>query len=61
MANGRQGRPPTIAPHGQPTMLTIRLLGETKNKIAEMADLYGLTISEYLQSLVERDAADRPT
>lgn len=59
MANGRQGRPPTRATEGTPTMLTVRMQGETKNLIAEMAERYGLSIGEYLQSLVERDAADR--
>lgn len=59
MANGRQGRPPTRADNNTPTMLTIRLQGSTKNLIADMADSYGLTIAEYLQTLVERDATNR--
>lgn len=57
MAEGRQGRPPSRADDGKPTKVTIRVDGSTKNLMAEMAASYGLTIGEYLEVLVNRDAA----
>jgi len=61
MANGRQGRPPVIAIDGTTAKITVRVPARTKNLAAEMADLYGLTMSEYLQSLVDRDASEAST
>jgi len=58
MAAGRQGRPPVTAPDGTTAKVTARVPARTKNLLAEMADLYGLTISEYLQVLVDRDASE---
>ena len=58
MAGGRQGRPPSPAPEGTVAKVTARVPARTKNLMAEMADLYGLTISEYLQALVDRDASE---
>ena len=60
MAAGRQGRPPSTAPEGTTAKVTARVPARTKNLMAEMAGLYGLTISEYLQALVDRDAAEAP-
>jgi predicted HicB family RNase H-like nuclease len=57
MADGRQGRPPARATEGEQTKVTVRVSGETKNLLAEMAASYGLTIGEYLEVLVNRDAA----
>lgn len=56
MANGRAGRPPTAAPPGSRTQLTLRLDAETKALIVGMADSYGLTVSEYVEVLAARDA-----
>lgn len=58
MAAGRQGRPPSTAPEGTTAKVTARVPARTKNLLAEMADLYGLTISEYIQALVDRDASE---
>ena len=58
MVAGRQGRPPSHAPEGTTAKVTARVPARTKNLLAEMADLYGLTISEYLQVLVDRDASE---
>lgn len=57
MADGRQGRPPARADEGEPAKITIRVDGATKNLMADMAASYGLTIGEYLEVLVNRDAA----
>lgn len=57
MANGRAGRPAKPAVTGERASLTIRLDGEAKNLIAEMAAGYGLTIAEYLEALARRDRA----
>jgi len=56
VANGRAGRPPTKAPAGSRTQLTLRLDAETKALIVGMADSYGLTVSEYVEVLASRDA-----
>jgi antitoxin component of RelBE/YafQ-DinJ toxin-antitoxin module len=57
MADGRQGRPVKRARDTDAgTKLTIRMDGRTKNLIADMAASYGLTIGEYLETLVNRDA-----
>lgn len=57
MADGRQGRPVSRAGDGEQTKVTIRVDGATKNLMADMAASYGLTIGEYLEVLVNRDAA----
>ena len=58
MADGRQGRPVQKAKDPDAsTKLTVRVDGRTKNLIADMAASYGLTIGEYLETLVNRDAS----
>jgi hypothetical protein len=57
MADGRQGRPPARATGDGPTKVTVRVSGEAKNLLVEMAASYGLTIGEYLETLVRRDAS----
>jgi uncharacterized protein (DUF1778 family) len=52
----RMGRPVKQAEHAHST-ITMRISGETKNLIAELADGYDMTITEYLLTLVSRDAA----
>lgn len=57
MADGRQGRPVKRARDDDAgSKLTVRLSGRTKNLLADMAASYGLTIGEYLETLVNRDA-----
>ncbi len=57
MADGRQGRPPKTATDDRPAKVTVRVAGDAKNLMVEMAASYGLTIGEYLETLVRRDAA----
>lgn len=57
MANGRSGRPPAKADPASRAVVTLRVDGTTKNLLIEMAAGYGLTLAEYVESLVERDRA----
>ena len=57
MADGRQGRPPARAKDDLPTTVTVRVSAATKNLMADMAASYGLTMGEYLEVLVNRDAS----
>jgi hypothetical protein len=58
MADGRQGRPVKRArADTDEAKLTVRMTGRTKNLLADMATSYGLTIGEYLETLVNRDAS----
>lgn len=58
MADGRQGRPVRRVPDDDGrTRVTVRMTGRAKNLLADMAASYGLTIGEYLETLVNRDAA----
>jgi uncharacterized protein (DUF1778 family) len=50
------GRPVKEASSENST-ITIKISGKTKNLIAELADGYDMTITEYLLTLVSRDAA----
>lgn len=52
----RMGRPVKTAENKYST-ITMRISGDTKNLIAELADGYDMTITEYLLTLVSRDAA----
>jgi antitoxin component of RelBE/YafQ-DinJ toxin-antitoxin module len=36
----------------------LKVKGDTKNRIVALADGYGMTITEYLLTLVERDASE---
>lgn len=51
----RNGRPPKQA--DKPTTLTIKIPAELKNQIIELADGYDMTITEYITTLVQRDAS----
>jgi len=55
----RMGRP-TKQATGKFSTVTIRVPANTKNMITELADGYDMTITEYLLTLVERDAAGTP-
>ena len=52
----RHGRPPRRPRGDQPSTLTIRLSAKAKNLLIDQADAYDLTITEYITSLVTRDA-----
>lgn len=52
----RTGRPPKRAEDGTDTMLTVRVPATTKNLMIDMADGYGISLTEYLTLLVTRDA-----
>lgn len=49
-----RGRPPKRAVG--PSTLTLRLPAHLKNHIVDQAEAYGMSITEYLVSLVVRDA-----
>jgi hypothetical protein len=51
---------PTKQATGRFSTVTIRVPANTKNMITELADGYDMTITEYLLTLVERDAAGTP-
>jgi hypothetical protein len=52
----RVGRPPKPANPGTIVTITIRLGAEDKNMILDKSEAVGLTMGEYLTSLVRRDA-----
>lgn len=56
MANGRSGRPVRKAESGTRAVLTLRLDGGVKNLAAELAAGFGMTVAEYIEALVLRDA-----
>ena len=58
MADGRSGRRPVPAEPGSRAVLTLRLDGSVKNMAARMAAGYGMTVAEYVESLVLRDAGE---
>lgn len=49
---GRPAKPTT----NERATITLKIDGAIKNRIVTMADGYGMTITEYLLTLVERDA-----
>jgi antitoxin component of RelBE/YafQ-DinJ toxin-antitoxin module len=51
----RNGRPPKEAT-GEKSTLTIKIPADLKNRIVELADGYDMTITEYITTLVKRDA-----
>jgi uncharacterized protein (DUF1778 family) len=56
----RMGRPTKIAT-GKFSTITVRIPADKKNLITNLADGYDMTITEYLLTLVERDAFKTPT
>jgi hypothetical protein len=54
-----RGRPPKQTPNPRAT-ITLKISGDTKNRVVALADGYGMTITEYLLTLVERDASQTP-
>ena len=52
----RNGRPPqTTTKHK--TTLTLKIDGELKNLMVSLADGYDMSLTEYVTTLVRRDAA----
>lgn len=51
----RTGRPPKT-PTGTHTTLTLRIPASMKVMLIEQSDAYDMSITEYLSTLVERDA-----
>jgi hypothetical protein len=54
-----KGRPPKHATG--PTTLTLKLPAHIKNHITQQAQAYDLTITDYLITLINRDAEIPPT
>lgn len=52
-----KGRPAKQTTNERAT-ITLKIDGASKNRIVSMADGYGMTITEYLLTLVERDASE---
>lgn len=52
----RMGRPPKIDANKM-TTLTVRLSPADKKLVCELADGYDMTLTEYLMTLVHRDAS----
>jgi uncharacterized protein (DUF1778 family) len=50
------GRPPKTDAN-KTTTLTIRLSPDDKRLVCELADGYDMTLTEYLMTLVQRDAS----
>lgn len=55
--NAKPGRPPK-KPQGRISTLTVRVPANIKDYIIETADNLDMTITEYLITLIQRDAAD---
>lgn len=56
----KMGRPASLADPGGSSTVTIKIPSEMKNLIVELADGYDMTITEYLLTLVSRDASETP-
>ena len=52
----RTGRPPK-QPTTKNTTLTFRIPSTLKSQLMEQADAYDMSITEYLTTLIERDAS----
>jgi hypothetical protein len=57
LMKGKVGRPPKKSAPGGSATLTIRIPSEMKNLMVDMAQGYGLSITEYLSTLVRQDAS----
>lgn len=55
--NARPGRPPK-QPSGSIATLTLRVPASVKRYLIETADNLDMSITEYIVTLVQRDAAD---
>ena len=50
------GRPP-VRPNGSKSSITMKVTSEFKQMVLDQSEAYGMTITEYIRTLVERDAA----
>ena len=51
------GRPPVIPTPGEQSSITMKIPSEFKQQVLDQSQAYGMTITEYILTLVERDAA----
>jgi antitoxin component of RelBE/YafQ-DinJ toxin-antitoxin module len=51
------GRPPVIPTPGGQSSITMKIPSEFKQQVLDQSQAYGMTITEYIQTLVDRDAA----
>ena len=51
------GRPPDTPTPGGQASITMKVASEFKQMVLDQSQAYGLTITEYIQTLVSRDAA----
>jgi hypothetical protein len=57
----RTGRPPSQPKAGAKySTITIRIPAEIKSHLIDVADGYGMTLTEYLLTLIDRDAPQAP-
>lgn len=52
----KTGRPPKL-PTGTTSTLTIKIAAEDKTLLIQMADAYDMSITEYVLTLVRKDAS----
>ena len=58
----RTGRPPVKPKEGaKHTTITMRIPADTKRHLIEVADGYGMSITEYVLTLINRDAPQADT
>lgn len=58
----KTGRPPVQPKDGaKHTTITMRIPAATKRHLIEVADGYDMSITEYILSLINRDAPQAPT
>lgn len=58
----RTGRPPVQPKQGAAhTTITMRVPADTKRHLIEVADGYGMSITEYILTLIDRDAPQAST
>jgi antitoxin component of RelBE/YafQ-DinJ toxin-antitoxin module len=50
------GRPP-VRPNGTKSSITMKIPSKFKQLVLDQAEAYGMTITEYIMTLVERDAS----
>jgi len=51
------GRPPVTPTPGGQSSITMKIPSEFKQQVLDQSQAYGMTITEYIQTLVDRDAA----
>jgi hypothetical protein len=51
--NSRPGRPPKL-PDGETSTITLRIKAATKRKLMTDADAVGMSLTEFIETLVEK-------